>query len=94
MSSFAIVMFAVSGLGGVCLSRQVITLMNLSLKVSLKGFTHEKTRQAKSYLLSTCYVLCELLVPRARIELALPKKPDFESGASTSSATPATSRAL
>ena len=29
------------------------------------------------------------MVPRARIELALPKKPDFESGASTSSATPA-----
>ena len=29
------------------------------------------------------------LVPRARIELALPKKPDFESGASTNSATPA-----
>jgi hypothetical protein len=28
-------------------------------------------------------------VPRARIELALPKKPDFESGASTNSATPA-----
>ncbi len=30
------------------------------------------------------------MVPRARIELALPKKPDFESGASTNSATPAT----
>ncbi len=29
------------------------------------------------------------MVPRARIELALPKKPDFESGASTNSATPA-----
>ena len=29
------------------------------------------------------------VVPRARIELALPKKPDFESGASTNSATPA-----
>ena len=30
-----------------------------------------------------------VMVPRARIELALPKKPDFESGASTNSATPA-----
>ena len=30
-----------------------------------------------------------MMVPRARIELALPKKPDFESGASTNSATPA-----
>ena len=29
------------------------------------------------------------MVPRAGIELALPKKPDFESGASTNSATPA-----
>jgi hypothetical protein len=29
------------------------------------------------------------MVPRARIELALPKKPDFESDASTNSATPA-----
>jgi hypothetical protein len=33
------------------------------------------------------------MVPRARIELALPKKPDFESGASTNSATPAYSGA-
>ena len=29
------------------------------------------------------------MVPRERIELSLPKEPDFESGASTSSATPA-----
>ncbi len=36
-------------------------------------------------------VLDEVMVPRARIELALPKKPDFESGASTNSATPALS---
>ena len=28
-----------------------------------------------------------LMVPPARLELALPKKPDFESGASTNSAT-------
>jgi hypothetical protein len=33
------------------------------------------------------------VVPRARIELALPKKPDFESGASTNSATPAMRKA-
>ena len=30
------------------------------------------------------------VVPPARLELALPKKPDFESGASTNSATGAT----
>ena len=39
--------------------------------------------------MNEAYSGTKLMVPRARIELALPEKPDFESGASTNSATPA-----
>lgn len=45
-------------------------------------YRFDKTKKCLQFLASIC-----LLVGPGRIELPLPKKPDFESGASTSSAT-------
>ena len=45
------------------------------------------TRHKKARMNGLCI---ELMVPRVGIEPTLPKEPDFESGASTNSATPAT----
>ncbi len=64
--------------------------------VFTQGLAYERNHGARTPEISLPFKLLRdistnnnQMVPRARIELALPKKPDFESGASTNSATPA-----
>ena len=66
------------------------------LRIKVVGHVSVQSENIESHSAAYICVLNQhaVLVPRARIELALPKKPDFESGASTSSATPAQQGAI